>query len=96
VHDHPFNTIQVLLLTHFLAKRTRQNIAKMEKRKLARRGRQQQTVPASAAAMGPQGVPSSEQRKNQPKKGTAKVRRQRKEKSRAKQAVEQGDAMEIE
>jgi hypothetical protein len=46
--------------------------------------------------MGPQGVPSSGVRKNQPKKGTAKVRRQRKEKSRAKQAVEQGDAMEIE
>jgi hypothetical protein len=68
----------------------------MEKRKLARRGKQQQTGPASAAAMGLQGVSSSGVRKSQPKKGTAKVRRQRKEKSRAKQAVEQGDAMEIE
>jgi hypothetical protein len=68
----------------------------MEKRKLARRGRQQQTVSTTAAAMEPQGMPSNGQRKNQPKKGTAKVRRQRKEKSRAKQAVEQGDAMDIE
>jgi hypothetical protein len=46
--------------------------------------------------MEPQDMPSNGQRKNQPKKGTAKVRRQRKEKSRAKQAVEQGDAMDIE
>jgi hypothetical protein len=82
-----------------IAKRTRQNIAKMEKRKLARGWRHQSNgVPAAAAAVGPQRVPSTGHAltQNQNKKSTAQARRQRKEKARAKKAAGQGDAMEIE
>jgi hypothetical protein len=69
----------------------------MEKRKLAQQARHQlKNMSAPPAAARPKGVPSNDQRPNQSKKGTAKLRRQRKEKSRAKNVAEGGDAMEIE
>jgi hypothetical protein len=82
-----------------LAKRTRQNMAKMEKRKLARGWRDQQHgFTADAATAGPRGVPSSEHRlkQKQGKKSTAQERRQRKKETRAKKAADCGEAMEIE
>ncbi|OAL06898.1 hypothetical protein IQ06DRAFT_331099 [Phaeosphaeriaceae sp. SRC1lsM3a] len=80
------------------SKRTRQNLAKMEKRKLAREQQQQDKLRRQMATSGTQDqvmVESQRQQKNS-KKDTTKARRQRKQKERARKTIGQGDAMELE
>lgn len=74
----------------YTAKRTRQNIAKMEARKL----RQQDKLHRQAAEAGIQTPMLVDQHKKSNKNST-KARRQRKEKERARKAADQANAMDI-
>jgi hypothetical protein len=79
------------------AKRTRQNIAKMEKRNLERERQQQDRMGRQIPVPGTQGLPQAElqKRQKQDKKSTTNARRLRKERERARKLAGQGDAMEI-
>jgi hypothetical protein len=79
------------------AKRTRQNIAKMEKRRLARERHQQSKLRQQNDAAEQKHLPLNEQqrRRKESKKNATQSRRQRKEKQRAREVADQGDAMDI-
>lgn len=79
------------------AKRTRQNIAKMEKRRMARERHQQSKLRQQNAAAEQKHLPLNEQQRRQKetKKNATQSRRQRKEKQRAREVAGQGDAMDI-
>lgn len=81
------------MLTQIPAKRTRQNIAKMEKRKL----RQQDNLQRQAAGAGIQMPMLVDQQKHQKqsKKESTKARRLRKKTERDRKRGGQADAMEI-
>ncbi|KAL5117178.1 hypothetical protein ACEQ8H_004866 [Pleosporales sp. CAS-2024a] len=80
-----------------LSKRTRQNMVKMEKRKLAgQQQRQNLSFPQEAPAQHkPLTVQGQQRQQKQNKKNSTQARRERKEKSRAKRAMGLGDAMAI-
>ncbi|KAH7402120.1 hypothetical protein DE146DRAFT_455892 [Phaeosphaeria sp. MPI-PUGE-AT-0046c] len=90
--------VEVISTTNGPSKRTRQNLAKMEKRKLAREQQQQDKLRQQMAASGTQEQTMAESQRQQKntKKDATKARRQRKEKERARKAMGQGDAMELE
>ncbi|EAT89024.1 hypothetical protein HBI56_036960 [Parastagonospora nodorum] len=79
-----------------LPKRTRQNMIKMEKRKLAReRQKQNQPFQQPAPAQKPLTAEGQKKQQKQSKKNSGQARRERKEKARARRALGLGEEMAV-
>lgn len=77
------------------AKRTRQNKAKMEKRKANHERWQNDRIAAAGRREMPVKAYVEQRNQQKKKKSLAEVRREKKEKQRAKKSADKADAMEI-